>query len=218
MHAIRIRPRWRSRSAVAVVGLVLLGAVAIQPGIRRSTGAAAQAGSAPARVSVQDALLRPYRFPFAEDTALQEVANALKQTLGAPVVLDLAALKRLEITPETPVRLDLDGVRLKTGLQILLDQVEMTFKVVPEDNLLILTDREGSENPIDRVLAEIKAMHREIHDLQDAVLELTEGAMPDEGPFLRKPTIIEDLPPEKGQEPGQAKPRDMPADRVRSGY
>ena len=49
------------------------------------------------------------------------MAAHLRQALGAPVVLDLAALKRQDLTPESTVRLQLEGVRLKTGLKLLLD-------------------------------------------------------------------------------------------------
>src|SRR5262245_7395617 len=74
-----------------------------------------------ASVPVQVALLRPYSFPFREPTSLEEVVDHLKQKLKAPVVLDLAALKRKEVEPTDTVRLELEGVRLQTGLKLLLD-------------------------------------------------------------------------------------------------
>ena len=72
------------------------------------------------------------------------------------VVLDRAALIRQEVQPEDTVELELDGVRLKTGLKLLLDQVGLTYHVVTEDNLLVITDREGSEDPLDRVWSEVR--------------------------------------------------------------
>jgi hypothetical protein len=127
--------------------------------------------SAPA-VSVQDAMLRPFDLPFGEETSLEEVRQYLAKTLGGQVVLDRSALGRLELTPEDTVQLDLKGVRLKVGLKLLLDQVGLSYRVVPEDNLLILTDPDGSDDAGLRVLAEIKTIHREMHDLQDAVDDL----------------------------------------------
>ena len=59
------------------------------------------------------------------------------------MVLDLAALDRKSAKPDDTVQLELDGVRLKTGLKLLLDQVGLTFRVVAEDNLMIITDQEG---------------------------------------------------------------------------
>jgi hypothetical protein len=148
--------------------------------------------SAPA-VSVQDAMLRPFDLPFGEETSLEEVRQYLAKTLGGQVVLDRSALGRLELTPEDTVQLDLKGVRLKVGLKLLLDQVGLTFRVVPEENLLILTDPEGSDDPAARSLAELKTLHREVHELQDAVDDLRDlveeelGIEPE--PARRKPVF-----------------------------
>ena len=163
---------------------------------------------APASGSLQDALLRPYRFPFGIRTPLRQVCAHLKQTLKAAVVLDLAALDRQDVEPEDPVQLDLEGVRLKTGLKLLLEQVGLTYRVVAEDNLMIITDREGSEDPGERVWSELRALHRDLHDLQDSLEELRDhlGDEGGTGPHLRKPTIIEEMPGS-----GVEKPRTPPA-------
>jgi hypothetical protein len=154
-------------------------------------------------ISVQDALQRPFSFPFATPTSLADVCQYLRQTLRAPVVLDRAALDRLELKPEDPVQLQLDGVRLKTGLKLLLDQVGLTFQVVPEDNLLILTDTHGSSDPFDRVVSELKALHHDVHDLQDTVDDISWslGVEGEGGAKMRKPTIIEEVPGES--KPGE---------------
>jgi hypothetical protein len=153
--------------------------------------------------TLQDALLRPYHFPFSRPTSLAQVCAHLKETLKAPVVLDLAALDRKSAEPDDTVQLDLDGVRLKTGLKLLLDQVGLTFRVVAEDNLMIITDQEGSDDPAERIWAELRALHRDLHAVQDAVDELgdyvgTEGA---ERPRVRQPTIIEEMPENAGDKP-----------------
>ena len=148
-----------------------------------------------------------------------------------PVVLDLAALDRLDVKPDDTVKLELQGVRLKTGLKLLLDQVGLTYKVVAEDNLLILTDKQGSEDPIERVMAEIHELHRDIHEIQDALDEVREltGLSGAEGARVRKPTIIEEMPenqdarPQEGAtskpstrpEPG-SKPQGLPSARPRT--
>ena len=158
-----------------------------------------------ATASVQDVLLRPFHFPFNRPTSLSQVCLQLKQTLGVPVVLDLAALGRQDVDPDDTIQLELDGVRLKTGLKLLLDQVGLTYHVVPEDNLLIITDREGSEDPLDRIWAELRTLHRDIHDIQDVVDEMSDSLYKDadEGPRMRKPTIIEEKP---GGDPFAAEP------------
>jgi hypothetical protein len=162
--------------------------------------------------TLQEALLRPFRFPFSRPTSLAKVCAQLKESLKAAVVLDIAALDRKSVEPETTVQLELDGVRLKTGLKLLLDQVGLTYRIVAEDNLMIITDQEGSDDPAEKVWAELKAIHRDLHEVQDAVDEMRESlGIEGGGPRVRKPTMIEEMPeiidekPQKGPEkPGHA--------------
>ncbi len=172
----------------------------------------------PAISTLQDALLRPYRFPFARPTSLEQVCVHLRETLKGAIVLDLAALDRKSVGADDTVQLDLDGVRLKTGLKLLLDQVGLTYRVVAEDNLLIITDHEGADDPSEKIWAELQALHRDIHAVQDAVDELGDvlGVEEGAGPRVRKPTIVEDMPAEAIEKPGdprQARPRRRPARR-----
>jgi hypothetical protein len=162
---------------VAVSGGVLVSArwtlLAQERAAKGQARAKADVAVAPnARLSVQDALIRPLDLPFQEATSLEEVRQYLGKALGAQVVLDRAALDRLELVPEDTIQIDLKGVRLKVGLTLLLDQVGLAYRVVPEDNLLILTDPEGSDDLNKRLLAELKSLHREVHDLQDTVDDL----------------------------------------------
>ena len=160
-------------------------------------------GDSPPALTLQDALLRPYRFPFARPTSLEQVCVHLRETLKGPVVLDLAALDRKSVGADDTVQLDLDGVRLKTGLKLLLDQVGLTYRVVAEDNLLIITDHEGADDPSEKIWAELRALHRDIHAVQDAVDELGDvlGVEEGTGPRVRKPTIIEEMPAEVIEKP-----------------
>jgi hypothetical protein len=146
--------------------------------------------------TLQEALLRPYDFPFSRPTSLTQVCVHLKQSLKAPVVIDLAALGRQNVEPDDPVQLELEGVRLKTGLKLLLDQVGLTYRIEAEDNLLVITDHEGAQDPGERIWAELRALHRDLHDLQDSVDDLRAlfGDDGKSGPKVRKPTIIEEMP------------------------
>ncbi len=205
------RNRWLLVFTGLIGGLLLLlrapdGAARIEQGTSKGGGPAAPEvadGDAPKQgSSLEVALLRPYRFPFAKPTPLFEVCAHLKQTLKSEVVLDLAALGRQDVEPEDRVQLDLDGVRLKTGLKLLLDQVGLTYRIVAEDNLMIITDVEGSDDPTSRILTELQALHRDLHALQDDVDELRDLMGDDrQGGRVRKPTIIEELP--EGEGPGQ---------------
>ncbi len=158
--------RWSLKAQVRAPGSARTLRVAQAEPARRADDPAA------AVLSVQDALHRPFDFPFDEPTTLTDVQKYLSKALGTAVVLDLAALDRLEVDPEDTVQLALRAVRLKTGLKLLLDQLDLTYRVVPEDNLLIITDAREAGEPIDRALRELKALHQEMHDLQDAVDDL----------------------------------------------
>ncbi len=105
-------------------------------------------------------------------------------------------------SPEDPVQLELEGVRLKTGLKLLLDQLRLTYRVVAEDNLMIITDREGSEDTTDRIWSELRTLHRDLHTLQDDVEDLRDYLGDDrQGGRVHKPTIIEELPEPDVQKP-----------------
>ena len=153
--------------------------------------------------NVADAMLLPIRLPFAEPISLEALAAYLRKELKANVVLDLAALGRHDVEPTATVRLELIDVRLKTGLKLLLDQVGLVAKVLPEDNLLIFTDKAESDEPLLRVLDEIKALHRDVHSLQDDVRDLRSmlDVPPDDEPVarMRNPTIIEEKPAKPGK-------------------
>ena len=151
--------------------------------------------------NIADAMLQPTRLPFAKETTLEEVAVYLRKELKVNVVLDLAALGRHDLKSSSKVRLELDDVRLKTGLKLLLDQVGLTTKIIPEDNLLIITDKSEADEPIHRVLDEIKALHRDIHTLQDDVRDVrtmleTPAEVDEPVGRVRNPTIIEEMPAE----------------------
>ena len=173
---------------------------------------------APTGPTVQEALNRPFTVPFVTPTSLEEAAAYLGKQLNAPVAIDRAAIERLELKLDDPVQLQLEGVRLKTGLKLLLDQLDLTFQVIPEDNLLIITDAQGSEDRYDRILTEIKSLHREMHDVQDAIDALTKAISLDAdlGAQMRKPTIIEEVP--EGEEPKtKQEPRQPVTPRPRPG-
>jgi hypothetical protein len=169
--------------------------------------------------SIQDSLLRPYQFPFGRPTTLNEVVQRLSQDLSSPVVLDLAALERQDVKPEDTVKLEIAGIRLKTGLKLLLDQVHLTVRVVPEDNLLIVTDHEGADDPIERVMAEIHELHRDVHDIQDSLDEVREltGLQGPEGARVRKPTIIEEMPENQDLKPQDQHSGGKPAPKLDPG-
>jgi hypothetical protein len=156
------------------------------------------------------ALLARFELPFGEPTSLESVTAHLTKTLRLPVVLDLAALERQGLTPSSTVRLQLTGVRLKTGLQLLLDQVGLTYRVFPEDNLLLLTDNTGADDPARRALSELEGLHKDVHDLQDRLDELFElVSQPDSelDAEMAPPSLIEAAPDDPKSKPAPAHTR-----------
>ena len=161
-----------------------------------------KAATDPPSSTIEHAMGQAYRLPFGKPTSLEVVRAHLMKTLNAPVVLDLAALERQGLTAEDTVQLELDRVRLKTSLQLLLDQVGLTYRIVASDNLLVITDKEGSDDPLAKIWAEIRELHRDIHELQDSVDDLTDLLAPEGGDFrMHRPTIIEEIPGPR--EPGE---------------
>ena len=57
--------------------------------------------------------MKPYHFQFGQPTSLTDVSRPLARDLGTAVVLDMAALDRLEIERDETVTLEPQGVRLK---------------------------------------------------------------------------------------------------------
>ena len=54
-------------------------------------------------ITLREALLRPYKFPFARPTSLDQVCTHLRETLKGAVVLDLAALDRKSVEADDTV-------------------------------------------------------------------------------------------------------------------
>jgi hypothetical protein len=163
----------------------------------------------PNQRKLEDLLERSITVPFAQETPLHGVAAHLAQSLQVRVVLDPAAMARLALLPEDPIQLDIEGeVRLRTALPLLLDQLGLTYHFVPEDRLLVLTDAHGAGDPWRQVLDELRDLHRDVHDLQDAVEEIYQALAPPDDP---EPGRLP--PPDDARPPAPEKP---PASRTRS--
>lgn len=192
------RTVWIQRVSLAALGVVIgsgLWAARGQDGPPSPrTGAAPKAGALP----WSEGLDRTIELPFREPTTLSRIAAHLEKTIGSPVVLDAGAIKRRGLTEDTAVAVALDQARVKTALRLLLSPLELTYRLEREDNLLIITDAEGAEDISNRILETVRELHRDVHDVQDAVGRIEDALAPiEEGPEMRRPTIIEPLPEKK---------------------
>jgi Domain of unknown function (DUF4139)/N-terminal domain of unknown function (DUF4140) len=92
---------------------------------------------------------------FAEDTPLEDVLKYVKQATkstaypdGLPIYVDPIGLQEAEKSMTSTVRnMDLTGVSLKVTLKLLLNQLDLTYKV--KNGLLTITSRESADQPID---------------------------------------------------------------------
>ncbi|MDB5352713.1 MAG: polymerase sigma factor, sigma-70 family [Planctomycetota bacterium] len=97
-----------------------------------------------------EALARPISMAFTEDTPLEEVIKYIQSgTTGAgfeqglPIYLDPLGLEMAEKTMNSPVRLKLEGIKLRTTLRLLLKQLNLGYYV--KHGLVIITALESDE-------------------------------------------------------------------------
>jgi len=92
-------------------------------------------GIAGANARLLRVLDQPIRFNFPEETPLEDALHYVSTTvrtpdgLPLPIYVDPVELQTIEKTLRSPVTLVLDGVPVRSGLQCLLEQVFLTFKI-----------------------------------------------------------------------------------------
>ena len=100
---------------------------------------------------VQIALRKTLPMPFASETPLQDVLAYVREKTtndtfpsGLPIYLDPTGLESLELTPDSKVRIDLAGVRLKTTLNLLLKQLDLVYVV--RQGVIIITSPDALQS------------------------------------------------------------------------
>jgi hypothetical protein len=109
------------------------------------------------RAAIEKALEQPVDFHFNE-TPLAEVVELLRNRHEIEIQLDEKPLSEASITRETPITEEMRGVPLKSGLQLLLKKIGVTW-VIENDVLLITTWEERDSRCSTRV-----------HDVSDLVV------------------------------------------------
>ena len=98
----------------------------------------------PENAAILDQLEMRIPIQFPDDTPLSDVLKYIKAATdqtgkrGIPIYVDPAGLSNAERNIESPVSLDLEGIRLKTTLRLILKQLNLVYYV--RDGLLIITD------------------------------------------------------------------------------
>jgi RNA polymerase sigma factor (sigma-70 family) len=135
---------------------------AVTRGLRWSNAAlAAQVASRdtePKSKATLKKLEEPIRMSFASDTALEAVlkyikqATATKHSNSIPIYVDPKGLKDAEATLQSAIRLDLEGVPLKTTLRLMLKQIGLAYCV--RDGVLIISSVQGINEELREALNE----------------------------------------------------------------
>ncbi len=100
----------------------------------------------------------PIAMSFANETPLGDVLKYLKQATtakqsdGLPIYVDPQGLQDAEVSMNSTVAIDLEGVPLKTTLRLLLKQLNLAYCV--RDGILIISSMEGVQGELSEARAE----------------------------------------------------------------
>jgi hypothetical protein len=156
----------RGLTFVALLPVVAALAMAEEtPG--RSSGENPRAESA-ARDDIRRALETPGDFEFVE-TPLEEVVEFLRQRHGINIVFDKLALDDAGTGVDTPVTRSLSGVSLRSALNLMLRDIQLTFDL--RDEALVITTPEELENRLDTVVYNVAHLTREKNEFGEAVYD-----------------------------------------------
>ena len=92
----------------------------------------------PEEEHIQKSLLNPVNLHF-RSSPLEEVMRQISNTQGINVVLDPEGLQDEGITSNTPVNIDVDGIMLKSALDLILEPMHLTYTI--RDEVLKITSR-----------------------------------------------------------------------------
>jgi hypothetical protein len=88
-------------------------------------------------------LEEPIPMAFANETPLEDVLKYIKQATttptyrGIPIYVDPKGLNEAEVTLQSPVIMDLDGIPLRTSLRLILKQLGLAYCI--RDGVLIIS-------------------------------------------------------------------------------
>ncbi|QDV36795.1 RNA polymerase sigma factor [Tautonia plasticadhaerens] len=108
-------------------------------------GRADRPGSDPASQKVIARLEQPIAMPFENDTPLDDVLDYIRQATadenhrqGIPIYVDEFGLQQAEQSLQSPVKITLEGIPLRTTLWLALKQLDLAYTVI--DGVLIISE------------------------------------------------------------------------------
>ena len=119
-----------------------------------ANGLRADAGSiTAANARIHEALKQPVPMRFNEETPFEDVVKSIHEATraadgkGIPIYVDPIGLSEADKTMSSTVRnIELEGVPLRAGLRVCLDQLDLACRV--KDGLLLITSREANDASI----------------------------------------------------------------------
>lgn len=146
---------------LAVFGLMIGAHLSAQEGSDpsgdiRSAGAASQseASTPSAEERIDAALDKQLKAPLEYfDTPLTQVITQLQDEYEIPIVVDIAALDELAISPETEITASLRNIRLNSALDLMFKQpgLEDLTYIIDDEVLLITTEERANETIVVKV-------------------------------------------------------------------
>ena len=115
------------------------------PGESGSGSQSGRPGSDPASQRIIARLEQPIAMPFENDTPLTDVLDYIRQAtadenlrLGIPIYVDEFGLQQAEQSLQSPVKITLEGIPLRTTLWLTLRQLQLAYTVI--DGVLIISN------------------------------------------------------------------------------
>jgi type II secretory pathway component GspD/PulD (secretin) len=97
---------------------------------------------------IEQQLYKPVTLNF-KDTPLSQVIQDLKEMSGVNVVADKSSLEEAGILMDKPLDLQVENISLKSALNILLQQIHLTYVV--KDEVLLITTEDNAKGKLKRV-------------------------------------------------------------------
>jgi hypothetical protein len=104
--------------------------------------AAPAAGFRAGKEAIEKALVETTSLEFV-DTPLQDVVDFLKNKHAVQIVLDKKAMDDVGLSTDTPITMHLGGVTLRSGLKLMLRELDLTW-IIDNEVLLITTPEEAN--------------------------------------------------------------------------
>jgi type II secretory pathway component GspD/PulD (secretin) len=120
------------------------------------------------------------------DVPLEEAAMQLSKTHHIPMLVDRHALEDIGLATDTPVRIGLEDVSLRSFLRLMLRELDLTYMV--QNEVLIITTVEAAEQ---NLVLEMYKFPQQLIEKSDQVVEaLTTGVVPDAWTKLGGPCTV----------------------------